>query len=186
MFVVPALAGFRAAFPPKGGTTNQGRMAVFCRLSYNATGTEGDGGGCRNRVRIMDNVFPTTPPSASPCKPFEFSRSITVPSSQLGANTFAIEVTNISAHGLWLLVGEKEYFLSYDTFPWFKDARVSDILDVTLSQGIISIGRNSTLISNSPHWKIPISFRSWISRAINAHEAEHESDLRSENRHALC
>jgi Protein of unknown function (DUF2442) len=59
----------------------------------------------------------------------------TTPSSQLGENTFAIEVTNISAHGLWLLVGEKEYFLPYDKFPWFKDAKVSDILDVTVSHG---------------------------------------------------
>jgi len=42
-----------------------------------------------------------------------------MPSSQLGENTFAIEVTNISAHGLWLLVGEKEHFLPYDKFPWF-------------------------------------------------------------------
>jgi len=58
-----------------------------------------------------------------------------MPSSQLGENTFAIEVANISAHGIWLLVGEKEYFLPYETFPWFRDARVSDILDVTLSHG---------------------------------------------------
>ena len=58
-----------------------------------------------------------------------------MPSSQLGENTFAIEVANISAQGIWLLVGEKEYFLPYDKFPWFRDARVSDILDVTLSHG---------------------------------------------------
>ncbi len=44
-------------------------------------------------------------------------------SSQPGESPFAIEVTNISAQGLWLLVGEKEHFLSYDKFPWFKDAR---------------------------------------------------------------
>ncbi|MEN6406787.1 MAG: DUF2442 domain-containing protein [Thermoguttaceae bacterium] len=58
-----------------------------------------------------------------------------MPSSQLGENTSAIEVTNISAHGLWLLVGGKEYFLPYEKFPWFKDAKVSDILDVTLLHG---------------------------------------------------
>ena len=53
-------------------------------------------------------------------------------SSKLGKNTSAVEVTNISAHGFWLFVGEKEYFLPYDKFPWFKDAKVSDILDVEL------------------------------------------------------
>ena len=58
-----------------------------------------------------------------------------MPSSQLGESTFAIEVANISAHGIWLLVGEKEYFLPYENFPWFKDAKVSDILDVTFSHG---------------------------------------------------
>jgi hypothetical protein len=56
-------------------------------------------------------------------------------SSQLGENISAIEVVNISAHGLWLLVGEKEYFLSHEKYPWFKDAKVSDILDVTFLHG---------------------------------------------------
>jgi hypothetical protein len=61
-----------------------------------------------------------------------FPKSITMTSSQLGENTSAIEVTNISARGIWLLVGENEHFLPYETFPWFRDAKVSDILDVTL------------------------------------------------------
>ena len=42
------------------------------------------------------------------------------------------EVTNIDSHGIWLLVQEKEYFLSYEDFPWFKDARLSDVLAVEL------------------------------------------------------
>jgi len=40
------------------------------------------------------------------------------------------EVTNISSHGLWILSNEKEYFLSYDQFPWFKDKTISDITHV--------------------------------------------------------
>ena len=44
----------------------------------------------------------------------------------------AAEVTNMSAHGIWLLAQGREYFLSYDDFPWFKNATVSKILDVTL------------------------------------------------------
>lgn len=43
-----------------------------------------------------------------------------------------VEVTNIDTHGVWLCVRGKEYFLPYDRFPWFKDARVGDILAVQL------------------------------------------------------
>ena len=42
------------------------------------------------------------------------------------------EVTQISTNGTWLLLGEKEYFLSFDNFPWFKDASVSAIHNVSL------------------------------------------------------
>ncbi len=53
----------------------------------------------------------------------------------LGASTSAVEVTNISRHGLWLLVGDKEFFLPYKDFPWFEDARLRDVLDVELLHG---------------------------------------------------
>ena len=45
-----------------------------------------------------------------------------------GRNILEIEVTNISSHGLWILSNEKEFFLSYDNFPWFKDKTVNDII----------------------------------------------------------
>ena len=48
-----------------------------------------------------------------------------------GNTTLAVEVTNISAHGLWLLAHGREYFLSYDQFPWFRDRTVREILNVT-------------------------------------------------------
>ena len=47
-----------------------------------------------------------------------------------GSNTSAVEVTNISSHGLWLLVRGKELFLSYEDFPWFKDRTVKSIINV--------------------------------------------------------
>lgn len=53
-------------------------------------------------------------------------------SSTLGTNTSAVEVTHISAHGVWLMVKGHEHFLSYEDFPWFKDAKLGDILDVNL------------------------------------------------------
>ena len=42
------------------------------------------------------------------------------------------KVTQISNYGLWLLLGEKEHFLSFENFPWFKDATVSAIQNVEL------------------------------------------------------
>ena len=51
-------------------------------------------------------------------------------SQALGKNTLAVEVTNISNHGIWLLTREKELFLPYEEFPWFKDAPVGKILNV--------------------------------------------------------
>lgn len=43
-----------------------------------------------------------------------------------------LEVTNISQHGIWLYWDGREFFLSYEHYPWFKDAKVKDILDVRL------------------------------------------------------
>ena len=48
----------------------------------------------------------------------------------LGANTSAVEVTNIAAHGLWLLIRNKELFMSYEDFPWLKDQAVKSIVNV--------------------------------------------------------
>ena len=53
-------------------------------------------------------------------------------SQELGVNISNVEVTNIDTHGIWLLVKGVEYFLPYSEYPWFKDARVADILDVQL------------------------------------------------------
>jgi len=44
-------------------------------------------------------------------------------------------VTNIDRHGLWLFVTGKEYFLPYEDYPWFGDARVAEILNVRLLHG---------------------------------------------------
>jgi hypothetical protein len=47
-----------------------------------------------------------------------------------GPATSEAEVTNISAHGFWLLVDGRELFLPFDEFPWFKRAPVEAILRV--------------------------------------------------------
>ncbi len=48
----------------------------------------------------------------------------------LGENTSQVEVTHISNHGIWLLTDIKEFFLSYEAFPWFRDVTVGQILNV--------------------------------------------------------
>jgi len=47
-----------------------------------------------------------------------------------GQNISEVEVTNISVHGVWLLARDKELFMSYEDFPWFKDQPVKSILHV--------------------------------------------------------
>jgi hypothetical protein len=33
-----------------------------------------------------------------------------------------VEVTNISKHGYWILLGEEEFFLPFQDLPWFETA----------------------------------------------------------------
>lgn len=51
-------------------------------------------------------------------------------SRALGKSTSAVEVTNISSHGVWLLAADREMFMSYEDFPWFKDVPVGKVLNV--------------------------------------------------------
>jgi len=46
----------------------------------------------------------------------------------------AIEVTNISRHGFWVLVDDRELFLPFDEFPWFAEVPVRAILAVERPQ----------------------------------------------------
>ena len=47
-----------------------------------------------------------------------------------GTTTSEPEVTNISAHGFWILLDERELFLPFDQFPWFREATVRSIIAV--------------------------------------------------------
>lgn len=49
-----------------------------------------------------------------------------------GINISKVEVLNISKNGIWIFVQEKEYFLPYDNYPWFKNSRIDEIFDVEL------------------------------------------------------
>ena len=47
-----------------------------------------------------------------------------------GALISQAEVTNVSKHGLWLLIGDEELFLAFADFPWFKTATIDQLCEV--------------------------------------------------------
>lgn len=49
-----------------------------------------------------------------------------------GKNILKPEITSISEHGFWIFLKDKEYFLSYEQYPWFKDACISSITNIKL------------------------------------------------------
>lgn len=55
-----------------------------------------------------------------------------MPSAALGRNTSPVEVTNVSSHGFWLMVGSRELFVPFREFPWFRDASIRSITNVQL------------------------------------------------------
>jgi hypothetical protein len=63
---------------------------------------------------------------------YRLSRIISMKSVRRGRSTSVVEVGNVSAHGFWLLVGERERFLSFADFPWFRDATIAQLTDVEL------------------------------------------------------
>ena len=51
-------------------------------------------------------------------------------SAALGQSISPAEVTNVSLHGFWLFVGERELFVPFKDFPWFREASVREITNV--------------------------------------------------------
>ena len=47
-----------------------------------------------------------------------------------GHSTSPAEVTNVSPHGFWLFVGERELFVPFKEFPWFREASVREITNL--------------------------------------------------------
>ena len=47
-----------------------------------------------------------------------------------GSITSAVEVTNISKHGFWLLLDDEELFLPFEEFPWFRSATIEQLTGV--------------------------------------------------------
>ena len=53
-------------------------------------------------------------------------------SAQRGKRTSVVEVTNVSPRGLWFLLGDRELFLPFDKFPWFRGAPIAKLVRVEL------------------------------------------------------
>ena len=53
-------------------------------------------------------------------------------SANIGANTSRVEVLNVSPHGFWLLVLDREYLLAFADFPWFRGATMQQLFAVEL------------------------------------------------------
>ena len=47
-----------------------------------------------------------------------------------GTATLGAEVTNVSPHCFWLLLGNEELAVPYAEFPWFKKATIEQLSDV--------------------------------------------------------
>jgi hypothetical protein len=47
----------------------------------------------------------------------------------------SVSLENITPFGIWLFVKEREYFLSYKDFPYFKDQTLNSIQNVQLLHG---------------------------------------------------
>src|SRR5215469_2243252 len=53
-------------------------------------------------------------------------------SDSIGTGTSGVEILNVSPHGFWLMVGEREYFLDFAHFPWFRQATLEQLFRVEL------------------------------------------------------
>jgi hypothetical protein len=40
------------------------------------------------------------------------------------------EVQNISHQGMWILIGDQEFFISFEKFPWFLKATIDQIYNL--------------------------------------------------------
>jgi hypothetical protein len=47
-----------------------------------------------------------------------------------GTATSEVEVTHVSKHGFWLLLGYEELHLAFADFPWFRSATIDQLSDV--------------------------------------------------------
>ncbi len=86
--------------------------------------------------------------------------------TRLGKNTLAVELTNVSPNGFWLLLDGRELFVPFIDFPWFADASIRQLgdverpsphhlrwpaLDVDLAVESLEHPNRYPLVSQAPH-----------------------------------
>jgi hypothetical protein len=50
-----------------------------------------------------------------------------------GKSTSGSEVTNIGKNGFWILHADKEYYISFDDYPAFRNATVKEIYSMKVA-----------------------------------------------------
>ena len=48
-------------------------------------------------------------------------------SAEPGTSVSGVELSNVSQHGLWLLIDGSEHYLPFEAFPWFRDATIGQL-----------------------------------------------------------
>ena len=51
-------------------------------------------------------------------------------SDRRGKRTSAVEVTNVTASGFWMIVADRELFVPFKHFPWFREATIGQLTRV--------------------------------------------------------
>ena len=54
-------------------------------------------------------------------------------SDRHGKRTSAVEVTNVATSGFWLMVTDRELFVPFRLFPWFREATIGQLTRVQLT-----------------------------------------------------
>ena len=86
-------------------------------------------------------------------------------------NSLKCEIPNIGPLGLWLLHGDREYFLSHTKYPWFKKAKVEDVLNVKVPRPrhfywpALDVDLHLESLENPDHY--PLIAKNVDSRKIN-------------------
>ena len=55
--------------------------------------------------------------------------------NQHGKSISTVELQSINQHGIWLFAENKEYFLAFSEYPWFKNAPIKDITNMEINFG---------------------------------------------------
>jgi len=53
-------------------------------------------------------------------------------SAPRGKSTSKVEVVQISEHGIWLFVQDREMFMPFEQFPWFRTASIAAAMNVEM------------------------------------------------------